>query len=156
MKTGLILLFISAHSYANSPSITTVRAALQSSATEEKSCRQLIKMLDSYNEKNIPLLGGYRAAATMMLAKYVFNPFSKLSSFLKGKSLLEKCIAADKQNIELRFLRYCIQRKAPAFLQYRSSLKEDQDLILKTVMQVKDVELKKIIVAFVNSDGSVK
>lgn len=155
MKTVLILLLISAHSFANSPSITTVRAALQSSSRDEKSCRQLIKMLHSYNEKNNPLLGGYKAAGTMMLAKYVFNPFSKFSNFLKGKSLLEKCIAADTQNIELRFLRYCIQRKAPAFLQYRSSLKEDQDLLLNPLIQVKDAELKKIIGSFLNSEGSI-
>lgn len=152
MKTMLMLLLISANSFANSPSLSSVRAALQSSARDEKSCRQLIKMLDSYNEKNIPLLGGYKAAATMMLAKYVFNPFSKLSSFLKGKSLLEKCIAADKQNIELRFLRYCIQSKAPAFLQYRSSLKEDEDFLSGTLVLVKDAELKKMIAGFLNSE----
>lgn len=111
MKGLMFLLLMAANSYADIPSKSEVRSAFQKAAIEERSCSGLIKMLEVYNENNNPLLAGYKACATMMMAKYVFNPFTKLSYFSKGKSLLEKCIKADKQNIELRFLRYTVQKK---------------------------------------------
>jgi hypothetical protein len=156
MKIFAVLLFISTNSYAIFPMQSEVRSAFRKAATEEKSCSGFLKMLEGYNEKNSPLLAGYKACATMMMAKYVFNPFTKLSHFSKGRSLLEKCIAADKQNIELRFLRYTVQTKAPFFLQYRSSLKEDEAMITKSVSNLKDTELKKIIVDLLKSERIIK
>lgn len=156
MKIFIALLLISTSSYANLPSQAEVRSVFQQAAKEEKSCRGLIKMLEVYNEKNSPVLAGYKACATMMLAKYVFNPFTKLSHFSKGKSLLEKCIAADKQNIELRFLRYTVQRKAPFFLNYNSAIKQDRSILTQAVPQLKDLKLKNMITAFLTTEGTLK
>lgn len=156
MKTFAVLLLIATKSYATFTSHTEVRAIFQKAAIEESSCKYLIKMLDGYNEKNNPLLGGYKSCATMMMAKYVFNPFTKLSHFSKGKTLLEKCIAADKQNIELRFLRYAVQRKAPFFLNYNSSLKEDRSILTNGVVQLKDPQLKKMITTFLTNESTIK
>lgn len=155
MKILVVLLLIVTNSYANLPSQSEVRSAFQKAATEEQSCRYLIKMLRVYNEKSSPLLGGYKACATMIMAKYVFNPFTKLSNFSKGKTLLEKCITADEQNIELRFLRYTIQRKTPFFLQYKSSLKEDEAILIKGILNIKDTSLKKMIVEFLKLEGTI-
>jgi hypothetical protein len=152
MKVYLLLLLLAGNSYATIPTKSEVRSSFQNAAEKEASCRALIKMLEGYDEKNNPLLAGYKACATMMMARYVFNPFTKLSYFSKGRSLLEKCIAADKQNIELRFLRYSVQRKAPFFLNYRSSLKQDEGMITQALLHVEDTELKQIIVDFLKSE----
>lgn len=148
MKSFTILLLITTQTYGKLPSQSEVREVFQKATVEERSCRNLLKLLEDYNEKNSPLLAGYKACATMIMAKYVVNPFTKLSYFSKGKLLLEKCITIDKQNIELRFLRYTIQRKVPFFLQYRSSLKEDERMIKGAVVNLKDTELKKMISEF--------
>lgn len=148
MKLLTLLLLITSQTYGKLPSQSEIRGAFQKAAVEEKSCRNLLKILGDYNEKNNPLFGGYKACATMIMAKYVFNPFTKMSYFSKGKSLLEKCITVDKQNIELRYLRYTIQRKVPFFLQYRSSINEDKRMISDAVVNLKDAELKKMISEF--------
>jgi len=149
MKLFAVLLFIAINSYASLPSQKEVRFAFQKAVTDEKSCRNLIKLLDEYNEKN-------KASATMLMAKYSFSPITKLSNFLKGKKLLERSIAADTQNIELRYLRYIIQRKSPFYLQYKSSLKEDDSILMKAVLNLKDRDLKKMIMAFLNSERVFK
>ena len=154
MKLFALLLFISISSYAALPAQPEVRSLFQKAATGENACRLLVKMLTPYNEINNPLLGGYKACATMMMAKYVLNPFTKLSYFLKGRSLLEKCIAADEHNIELKFLRYTIQKKAPFFLNYRSSVNEDKRIITAGVPGIKDAGLKKMILDFLRSEKS--
>lgn len=156
MKLLVAFLFIATNSYASGPSQPEVRALFHKAATEEKACIHLIKKLDGYNEKNNPLLAGYKACATMMLAKYSFNPFTKLSNFWKGKTLLEKSIAADKQSIELRFLRYTIQKKAPLFLQYRSSIKEDELMVTKALPKLNDSNLKIMIVDFLRQERVIK
>ena len=156
MKSFAVLLFIAINSYASLPSQKEVRFAFQKAAIDEKSCRDLIKLLDEYNEKNSPLLAGYKASATMLMAKYSFSPITKLSNFFKGKNLLERSIAADTQNIELRYLRYIIQRKSPFFLQYKSSLKEDESILMKAVLNLKDRDLKKIIMAILRSEKALK
>lgn len=156
MKIFAVLLFIATKCYGNFVSQAEVRTEFQKAAAEEKPCRDLIRLLQDYNEKNNPLLAGYRACATMMMAKYVFNPLTKLSYFSKGRSLLEKCIAADKQNIELRFLRYCVQRKAPFFLNYNSAIKEDRAILINSVPGLKDQGLKKMITRFLTIENTLK
>jgi len=153
-KIILLLLFsIAAKSYAYIPSQNEVRQLYHQAATNQESCKKLIVILESFNETNNTLFAGYKACATMMMAHYTFNPFSKLSNFFKGKSLLEKSINSDKENIELRFLRFSIQTKAPSFLGYKGSIDQDKRALLHTLITLKDLQLKQLIFSFLlNSD----
>ncbi len=73
------------------PSIDEIRSLYEKAVTDESACNKLIEILSPYNEKNNPLYAGYKASAIMMMAKHVFNPFSKMSYFKKGKRILETC-----------------------------------------------------------------
>ena len=130
-----------------------VRWLYQKAATEEASCKKLLTLLKPFNESNNTLLAGYKACATMIMANYIFNPFSKLSFFLKGKKLLEKVILKDKENVELRFLRFTVQTNAPPFLSYHHATKDDKLFLIKSVASITDIHLKQIIISFLtNSD----
>ena len=141
--------------YAYVPSQNQVRWLFQQSAIKEDSCKKLISILQFYNEGNNALLAGYKACATMMMANYVFNPFRKLSYFSKGKSLLEKSIAADKENIELRFLRFSIQNNIPSFLGYKGSINTDKIFLMNRLFILKDVQLKQMIISFLKKSDYV-
>lgn len=117
---------------------------LQAPADEEK-CQTLLQMVNAYSAKSHPLLAGYKAAATMIMAKHVFNPFSKLSHFNNGKKMLQQAIAVDGQNVELRLLRYSIQKSAPSFLGYRSELAADENFLKTSFLSVQDVVLRQMI-----------
>jgi hypothetical protein len=62
--------------------------------------------------------------------------------------MLESAIQADNANIELRFLRYTIQTSVPSFLNYSGEKKADKLFLSKSIPDLKDQELKKIINAY--------
>jgi hypothetical protein len=92
-----------------------------------------------------PVIMAYNGAAHILMAKYVFNPISKLSHFNKGKKTLNDAVAADRENIEIRFLRFSIQSEAPAFLGYKDHLEEDKLVILEQIKDLKDHDLHKML-----------
>jgi hypothetical protein len=93
----------------------------------------------------------YFGVATAMYAELVSNPADKLSYFSRGKDLLEKAIANDYWNEELRFLRYSVQDKAPWMLQYHDKLGEDSYYIYQSLSTGKLNKTKafwKIVIQF--------
>ena len=143
---GLIL--FSTNAFADVPSISRVRSLFEQAATQKSSCIKLIKLLEPYNEINFPILMGYKACGTMMMAKYVLNPFSKLSHFRKGKKMLETVIAVNDKVVELRFLRYSIQTNTPSFLGYNNHIGEDKIFLKKAVPFLNDAVLSNKIYAY--------
>lgn len=151
-KLILIVLFTTSRLiFAAVPTVSEVRNLYQKAAFESKSCTKIITLLDTYTEKNNALLAGYKACATMMMANYVSNPYSKLSNFKEGKILLEKCIKADGDNIELRFLRFSVQSKAPSFLGYNASIKGDKTFLINSISNLNDSDLKQRIFSFLKN-----
>ena len=93
----------------------------------------------------------YFGVATAMYAELVSNPADKLGYFSSGKDMLEKAIANDYWNEELRFLRYSVQDKAPWMLQYHDKLDEDSYYIYQSLSSGKLNKTKafwKIVIQF--------
>ena len=132
-----------------------MRTLYQKIGESESACKELLKILEPYDEKNSPLFLGYKASANMMMAKHVSNPFTKLSYFKKGKKMMEKAINADKGNVELRSLRFAVQANIPPFLNYDDDLESDKIFILKSYHQVQDMVLKKNIYYFMTKWGDL-
>ena len=89
----------------------------------------------------------------MLEANYLNNPISKLNYFNKGKDILEKSIKKDLENVELRYLRFTIQSKAPSILGYASDIKNDKKFLLKNWTNISDLSLKNNVISFLkNSD----
>ena len=149
------MLSFSVSSIAETPSLTQVRSLYEQAANDEKACKKLLEWLKPYNEKNNPLLFGYRAGGTMMMANYVFNPFSKLSYFKKGKKMLATAIAVDEQNIELRFIRFGVQTNVPSFLGYSNYVEKDKQFLKQSLPNIKDENLKNMIVSYFKKRGYV-
>ena len=143
---GLVL--FSTNSFADVPSISRVRSLFEQAGIQKSSCIKLIKLLEPYNEINFPILMGYKACGTMMMAKHVPNSFSKLLHFRKGKKMLETVIAANDKVVELRFLRYSVQTNAPSFLGYNNHIAEDKVFLKKAVPFLNDAVLRNKIYAY--------
>ncbi len=135
---------------AQNSQIEKARYLYNKAANEEKAALELLDLTEKKNEEE-PVLLGYKAAGHMMMAKHVGNPFKKMSHFNKGKKILNNALEADKQNLELRFLRFAVQAEAPAFLGYRENLEEDKLLLINGVGNINDPVLQKMILVYLRT-----
>lgn len=141
----LVFIFSASSIFADDLEIDKIRSLYIEAAEEEKACKQMLELLSAVDEKT-PLLLGYKASATMMMANYIFSPFSKLSHFKKGRLMLEQALSADQSNVELRTLRYLTQVNAPSFLGYNSNIESDRVFILNHVSKIKDAKSKSFVI----------
>ena len=123
----------------------------EQASVNEMSAHKLLAILNA--EPNLtPTLLGYKGSTLAMEAKYTLNPYKKLKYFNEGKSLLEKSINNDPQNIELRYLRLAIQSTIPTFLNYSKNIDSDKILLLGAIKSrlILDEDLLKKITLFLN------
>ena len=113
--------------------IKEIRSAYINANNLEK-VNKLIK-LTSFNTKE-PIVEAYYNVANLILIDHKFNPFEKLVKFKKYSKELDALVEHNYQNIELRLLRYAVQKKAPRFLKYNRQM----DLDLNFIMQNKSKE----------------
>src|SRR5690606_31497226 len=74
------------------------------------------------------------------------NFFAKLSYFNKGKKMLESAIAANKESVELRFLRFMVQANAPIFLNYTANIETDKAFILTNIANMPELKAKQFVI----------
>ena len=148
MKMQLLLLFLLLGSsfHAQKPSLQEIRLLYREAESEENSAELLLERLESVGEEQ-PVLLAYKASGTMLVAKYAFLPF-KLSWFNKGKKLMQEAVDAAPEEVEIRFLRFALQANTPGFLGYKDHMEEDKALLLKRLPEVKDDNLKQLMLPF--------
>jgi hypothetical protein len=88
----------------------------------------------------------------MARGRHAFDPLSRLVHFNGGKSMLEKAIAQDVNNAELRFLRLSIQVNVPSIVGYDANKAEDLALVERKLKDVKDPALKDRITRFITTN----
>ncbi|MDY0342542.1 MAG: hypothetical protein RBR28_03160 [Lentimicrobium sp.] len=79
------------------------------------------------------MLRAYWGASLAAAPECLSNPLEKIKYFRKGKNLLDESVKQSPNHIEIRFLRFATQTKAPSFLGYDNNLQEDKNLILKNI-----------------------
>jgi hypothetical protein len=95
-----------------------------------------------HTQKSVHL--AYLGAFQAIWANHTYNPFSKLSSFNKGKNNIEKAVKADPGNVEIRMLRLSVQRKCPGFLGYDSNIKDDTAFLNENINSITSPALQKM------------
>ena len=129
-----------------SSTIENIRRLFENAARNETSCDQLIGILGKVDDPNSThLIQGYRGVALMIKARYNYNPYTKYNKFVKGKKMLEYAIVKDKNNIELRYLRFAIQNNVPKILGYNNNIEDDKNVLISELHNLSDVTLKRNI-----------
>lgn len=146
IKTGFLIVFVFNSVITNKcPTVPDVRQLYKQAAESKSACNNLITSIQDCPSTSDPVLTGYQAAATMMMAQYVVNPFSKLSWFRKGRKLLDHTLTQHPQHTELRFLRFTIQTNAPGMLGYNDEIGIDKTFLLNAIGEVTDASLRQSI-----------
>lgn len=92
----------------------------------------LYKRLMSVNSDK-PIITGFIGALEALKAKHAWNPYTKLEYLDKSAATFARAIAADPQNVEIRFLRYTVEFYVPAFLGYSSHMAHDKQVIIQNI-----------------------
>jgi len=122
------------------PDVSRIRNLYDDALCNKDKAEELISYIDK--TKLTPLSIGYKGSATMLLAKFSFNPFSKYKYFNEGKNFLEEALTQDSTSVELRYLRFSVQTNCPSFLGYHNSIERDKLFLLDAVKNISEPELK--------------
>lgn len=148
------ILFILTILNLSTEALSNIRNFYNAAIESEASAVKLEKYLKTLQE-NEPLVIGYMGANKMLFAKYAIFPTQKFALFSEGRQKLDKAITAAPANLELRYLRYSIQQKSPAFLGYNKEIKVDRALLINGAMGLEDRELKVKIISFLVVSGGL-
>ena len=129
---------------AQTNNLDQIRKSYIESAQSEENINKLISTCEEYKSKNDSIIYAYRTVADLMLMKYKYNPLYKLKLFTEYSRKLDLIVTNNFKNIEIRFLRYCVQKQTPRFLGYYDNLELDYQFIIQNI-DIQSKELQKYI-----------
>ena len=140
----IILFFFIINCNAQINNLDQIRKTYLESAKSEENIQKLISTCEDYKSKNDSIIYAYRTVADLMLIKYKYNPFYKLKLFTEHSRKLDLIVKNNFNNIEIRFLRYCVQKQTPRFLGYNDNLELDYQFIIQNI-DIHSKELQEYI-----------
>ena len=119
-------------------------------ATDFEGIEKLITLTKSDNEN--PLIISYNIVGEIMMIKYEMNPYKKLKIFNFLTNKIDSIISKNSNNVELRMLRYSIQKKSPFFLRYVDNIKNDLTYIKQNLntLTVNEIEYINTVLKRIN------
>ena len=144
MKSLLLIILLYTSNY--NIDINTLRELYLSAYTSEANCNNLGEKLNRIENNNTTLIKGYKGCFYFIKCKFINNPIEKLIYFRKGKKLLETAIQEDSTSVELKFLRYSIQKNLPRFLSYHDNLEKDLNFVNQNIKSVNNKESQLFII----------
>ena len=73
-----------------------------------------------------------------MMLDYSNNPFEKYKIFKTKTKQMDSIVRTNPKNIEIRLLRYALQKNSPYFLKYSSDLRNDLNYIKSNLFKEKE------------------
>lgn len=123
--------------------LSYLRDNYEKAVSDKKLCETIIKDLENNTQSNVHL--AYLGAFQTIWANHVFNPFSKLETFNKGKANIELAVKREGNSAEIRFIRLSVQANCPGFLGYSGNIQQDKLFLKKHLGEVSPDQLKKMI-----------
>lgn len=142
----LIVLFLNVSAFvtqAQDLSIENIRRDFKVGHKNKETCKEHLERLEQYADS--PEEFGYEAAYHMFMAKHSSNPFKKMTYFKDGKKMLEEQIVKNPRNVELRYIRLCIQYYIPNYLGYKGNIEEDKQFLVDNLYKLNDEQTKDLL-----------
>lgn len=122
---------------------TRLRERFQLAAEDEYAAQSLLS--DLLREPPSPLHRAYQAATTALLARFAWNPYTKVSHCRTAARIFQSAVAEAPENPEIRYLRLAFQLNLPAFLGMSEDLSADRLAILRNLAGTEPVLRKEIV-----------
>lgn len=138
-----VFLIFAINSFCFSMDLDYIRNHYGQAVLDKKLCKEMISGLEKFKLTSVHL--AYLGGLQTIWANHVVNPFSKLSTFNKGKASIAKAIMMDSNNAEIRLIRFSVQKNCPAFLGYNKNISEDEDFLKKNREQINSIAVLKLL-----------
>lgn len=126
---------------AELPAISSIRSSYRQAVTKRSAANNIDQLLASHSHCDVGIVHAYRASAKALLANYSLNPMTKLDLLKQADQIFLKAIRLDPTNPEIRFLRFAIHSKMPAFLRNKDLLQQDKQVLLTHIHQFEAFDL---------------
>ena len=99
-----------------------------------------VEKLINISENNLdnPVILAYYNTGKLMMLDYSYNPFEKYKVFKTKTKQMDSIVRTNPRNIEIRLLRYSLQKNSPYFLKYNSDLSSDLKFIKSNLFKEKE------------------
>ena len=144
-KIAITFLFTTLNIFAYSTNIEKIRELYSKAYLSELNCKLFGENLTK-EKKSCSLIDAYTGCYFLMQCKFTKKPLQRINYFVAGKTNIEQAIKMNPKSVELRFLRYSVQRQLPRFLFYFSELNNDLQFIRENVNKIQNQQTKKFII----------
>lgn len=128
-----IFLFVNFNSFAtNDPKLAEIRVKFYQLAFDCANTEKILEEVKAIEDPN-GIIVAYEAAMHALMAKVVWNPFSKVGHLKLSQKVFDKAVKLDPSNIEIRFIRFSVEYHIPKWLGLSKHMKEDKDFILENI-----------------------
>jgi hypothetical protein len=133
----IISLFSITKASTNFNDINYIRKEFNLALEDENKATLLHSQLSNLKPASNTLQYAYLGATEALLAKYAFNPFSKMSYVNSALDKLNMAVALSKNDIEIRYMRFTVESNMPAFLGLNKHIDEDKNTIVNQLCRTK-------------------
>ncbi|KQS35282.1 hypothetical protein ASG14_13925 [Pedobacter sp. Leaf194] len=131
--------------------IARLKTDLVKAVDNAKLTDSLASKLEKLQNKTA-LVTAYTGTLEALRAKHTWNPYNKIKYVKVSMRTMQKAIDLDKENMEIRFMRFSIQHFTPSFLGFSKDLVVDRKEIVKHYQNnnfgIADKELIKNVAKF--------
>ncbi|WP_421941327.1 hypothetical protein [Pedobacter sp.] len=127
---SVLFVFKSAQGQLSGKEITVLKSDMVKAVENSRLTDSLFSRLDRLPNKTA-LITGYLGTLEALKAKHAWNPYNKIKYVSRSLKTMKKAIAMDKENMEIRFMRFSIEHFTPSFLGFSKDLDVDRKEIVK-------------------------
>lgn len=123
----------------------SLRSAYATASQSKKHAEQFFQKTQSIEGKSKAIDWAYKGAANMIYAQHVQKLEERKKYLQEGVQWIEKAVAKDPENPEIRFVRLSIQEHIPKVVKYKASVAADRAFLQEHLTRISDIELKTLI-----------
>jgi len=121
--------FFCINSFSNDKKVAEIRGIFYAlSLDSENTEKELAALREIKNPSGIII--AYEAAMEALMAKVEWNPFMKVSHVKESQKIFDRALAADPNNVEIRFLRFSVEWHLPKWLGLSKHMQDDKDFLM--------------------------
>lgn len=136
--------------------LNNIRIGFYDAVQDSQKADLLLKKINEIKPKSALIMVYYGATCAIM-AKNKWNPFSAIKLLKKADKDMNNAVKISPENLEIRFIRFAVQKNIPSYLGLSANIEEDKKYLIKHIDSFYNPKLNKkmrdYIVWFMTEQG---